>query len=224
MEVKPKQWVKVMREHVGPRPTILFLWSLVILGPLSLAALIFNLVVGPISDWRSQDNEQATVGPSSAKADMLVQPWAVYHVHGGSPLQAYVIFKNSGDAIADVTSWGVGVSVLDANKGDAAATYASLGGIAEEPGKPSFDKGQAFPRFRQRKRLTDKEVDDLKAGKKRIYVFGIIAYRDKSNGQRRTGFCHTYSGSEHVVRDDGTKLYAASQVRLCKNAALNFRE
>ena len=51
MQLKPKEWVQMLQEQIGPKATRGFVWVLVISIPLALGAFIFNQIFGPVSSW-----------------------------------------------------------------------------------------------------------------------------------------------------------------------------
>jgi hypothetical protein len=190
-----------------------------------LIALSINLAIGPIGSWHENNQPEAPsqVAPILPTAEMVVSPYTIFHVRGGSPLQAYIKLANIGGSVATITSWRFGVSVLEAKIGDNAASLNSLGGLEPETGVANIPpRDEPLLRYREIPPLSDNDVEAIKSNENRIYVFGEITYTSDSNKERIVRFCHMYSGIEYANVSE-SKAYIRSQVRFCPYPNLNYR-
>lgn len=217
-----------MESYFGPALTKIFVWVSVPGLIVLMITFIWYLgaqgyqAIWPKSTQIHSSNDQV---PIQKPGEMAIKAGPVFHVRGGDPLQAYVVFWNIGSAPVRVISWKMGMSILTAEIGDKASTYSDLGQMTTEPGTPTFDSAQLLQRYRVLHSLTADEITNLEQSKKRVYVFGIITYETNDGRRRQSGFCHMYSGSEHAIREsDGAKMYVPSQIKYCPDSSLNFRE
>jgi hypothetical protein len=133
------------------------------------------------------------------RAFMYAAPGRVFHVTPGSDLQAYITVGNSGLTIAENVERWAGVRIMTPPGTDAVQDLKPM--MSREEGVLVVSPRVLHNLIRQlpnRKALTKQDVDDIRSGKKRIYVFGAIAYKDAFGKAHSTEFCFMYYGHEHA--------------------------
>ena len=158
-----------------------------LLGTLVIGFVIIAAIIGVV--WVFREPTQIL------SADINVKSGPVFHVSGESPIEAYIYVQNDGKSDADIVRWRFGIAVVDAALGDRVTEYAELGSMELEKGTPFLPPKDYRQVIRKGQTLLANDVQLIRAGGKRIYVYGVVSYLDGNGELQETRFCHTYSGS-----------------------------
>ncbi len=145
-------------------------------------------------------------------AYVFIERGSVFNVTT-SGLQGYVLAINNDSEIhAQITDWRVGITVSDTPPPD---DLADFGAMPPQEGMAVIRPGGIIPVYRNYDgALSEADIQAIKSGEKRIYVFGEIRYMEPGAAEHATEFCHVYYGMEMSARFDG---YEAAQARYCES-------
>jgi hypothetical protein len=188
---EPAEEHMIRRDRLSRKPFGAAFWVSVVAATAAGFAALFT--------WMQVDVAKDTA-QKELRAYVYAVPTRLFHL-GASPTQGYLGIKNGGKTFArNVKRWA-GINVLGPKISDA---FDDLGKLVPEPGAmtlgpDSHTDATIICNFRV---LTPDEVDQIKSGEKRIYVFGKITYEDMFGLPHETTFCFVYYGSETASPPD----------------------
>ena len=155
-------------------------------------------------------------------ATVNFKPGRIWHITGASKIEAYAQVINGGPGIARIYSWSFGLSVLDAEIGDAAQNLMQLGSLTPQFGAPEISPKQ-LPVIVKRDgpQLSRMEAAALYAKSKRVYLFGEILFLDGNDVAFEIWPCFMFSGEHSELPGNPNKFYEGWQKDPCPGKAFN---
>lgn len=150
------------------------------------------------------------------RAYVYAAPGPVFHVTDGSKLEGTVIIGNSGQTVAKKVQRWVGMAVHGARTPD---TMEGIGRLEREDGVLTISPRVQHQVIRIRPRILEPQISRIKSeqGEQRIYIFGIITYKDIFENPHMTSFCHIYYGSNLAPqrKDEIASIYLGEYAKYC---------
>lgn len=164
---------------------------------LALGIAIISAGVAVWSVWEAHDTARKQL-----RAYVDAVPLNVFHIDDGNPLEAYVRIRNTVQTFALDIERYVGIKIF--RPPELPEEVSDL--MELEPGKFVIGPGGDNVTFRRGPKLIKEQFDkiktryDLRTDDKdlRIYVIGMITYKDVWDDFHKTDFCFMFFGDEHV--------------------------
>lgn len=154
---------------------------------------------------------------SGDRAYVFVMPGILYHVHGNGLPQSYTVLSNSGLTVAKNVVSSVGIRLLRLPGADVIDDLGSMripeeGIMVAHPRVPHV----LIRELKRRQGLTPKEIEEIRTGAKRVYVFGLVTYEDIYGRSHKHEFCFMYFGREYMDNPQRGDGYYDTQAKYCK--------
>ncbi len=184
-----------------------------------IACFQWNTTSGQLDQMKSSSEQSERAAQIQNRAYVYAKPGYFYGFNTANAAQAYIFFGNSGNTFAINVKRFVGMRVLEPpgtdNIDDLKSMMDTEEGLIVMSPKTITDNIPIIKELPNRYIFTDKDIDAIKEGSKRVYVFGEIVYEDIYGNKHTSGFSYMYYGTETVERNSRT-AYADFQAKYCE--------
>ena len=194
----------------------LFLATVATLGVIAKST---NISRHQLEEMRDSTEQSEIALQKQNRAYVYVDPGNLYNLHTNGSVQSYTYIGNGGHTVALNVKRFVGMKVLERPGTDAINNIDSLmvpvEGVMILSPRITPAIVPIIKELPNKRKLTVEEIDAIKNGKKRVYMFGKITYEDVYGHKHIFRFSHMYYGKETCKHKPSGTGYCSFQAKYC---------